>query len=119
MRRNWQAAVRPQRRTDGTILGIRRARESFGAVPSSVGGEKRPAFLSYQPPVLFDTDRIFIESYDTAAKMAQNVSPWLTEQFNRTLAQEQAEMERNRPMPPNSDTGTGAAKPRMIFHPRL
>ena len=50
------------------------------------------AFVSFvYLPVLAKTDRGFKKDYDAAAKMAQDVAPWLTEQFNRTLAQEQAE----------------------------
>jgi len=74
------------------------------------------AFVAFvYSPVLFDADRTFIKIYDAAAKMARDVSPWLREQFNRTLAQEQAEMERNRPMPPIGKTD----KATMISDRRL
>ena len=42
-------------------------------------------------PVLAKTDPGVMESYRVTAKMAQEVAPWLAEQFNRVLAQEQAE----------------------------
>ena len=44
-------------------------------------------------PVLAKADPEFKEDYDAAAKMAQEVAPWLAEQFSRTLAQEKAEMQ--------------------------
>ena len=44
-------------------------------------------------PVLAKTDPDFKGDYDAAAKLAQVVAPWLTEQFNRVLAQEQAEFQ--------------------------
>ncbi len=51
------------------------------------------AFMSFvYLPVLAKADPDFKEDYDAAAKMAQEVAPWLAEQFNRTLVQEQAEM---------------------------
>ena len=51
------------------------------------------AFMSFvYLPVLAKADPDFKEDYDAAAKMAQKVAPWLAEQFNRTLVQEQAEM---------------------------
>jgi hypothetical protein len=50
------------------------------------------AFISFiHLPLLAKTDPEFMKDYDVAAKMAQEVAPWLVEQFNRTLAQEQAE----------------------------
>lgn len=50
------------------------------------------AFVSFAYlPVLAKSDPSFKDSYDAAAKMAQDVAPWLVEQFNRVLAQEQAE----------------------------
>jgi hypothetical protein len=72
------------------------------------------AFVAFVYSPVFDADRTFMKIYDAAAKMARDVSPWLREQFNRTLAQEQAEIERNRPMPPIGDT----ARATMIFDPR-
>ncbi len=41
--------------------------------------------------VLAKSDPDFKAQYDAAAKMAHEVAPWLGEQFNRVLAQEQAE----------------------------
>jgi acyl-homoserine lactone acylase PvdQ len=62
------------------------------------------AFVSFAYlPVLYEADPKWKKGYDAAVKMARAVSPWLVEQFSRTLAQEQAEMERNQPMPPNGD----------------
>ncbi len=46
-------------------------------------------------PVLAKTDPNILEEHATAAKTAKEVAPWLVEQFNRTLAQEQAEMRGN------------------------
>ena len=43
-------------------------------------------------PVLARADPDLLEMHAAAAKMAREVAPWLAEQFNRTLAQEQAEM---------------------------
>jgi hypothetical protein len=42
--------------------------------------------------ILAERDPGFKEDYDAAAKMARKLAPWLTEQFNRVLAQEQAEL---------------------------
>ena len=63
------------------------------------------AFISFvYLPVLARADPDFKDDYDAAAKMAQDVAPWLTEQFNRTLTQEQEEIllsyeSRNSPFP--------------------
>ena len=52
------------------------------------------AFISFiHLPVLAKTDPSFKKDYDAAAKMAQEVAPWLVEQYNRVLAQEQAEFQ--------------------------
>ena len=51
------------------------------------------AFISFvYLELLVKTDPDFKKDYDAAAKMAQDVAPWLTEQFNRVLVQEQAEL---------------------------
>jgi hypothetical protein len=47
--------------------------------------------------VLRGANPTFGKDYDEAAKVAQQVAPWLSEQFNRTLAQEQAEMQGEAP----------------------
>ncbi|MCH8287280.1 hypothetical protein IIB79_12285 [candidate division KSB1 bacterium] len=41
--------------------------------------------------MLAKTDPGIMESYHVAAKKAQEVAPWLAEQLNRALAQQQAE----------------------------
>jgi hypothetical protein len=50
---------------------------------------------------LYEADANFKSGYDAAVKMAREVSPWLVEQFNRTLAQERNHMDRNEPVPPS------------------
>jgi hypothetical protein len=56
------------------------------------------AFVSFvYLPTLGDTDPDLTKTYDAAASTAARVAPWLTEQFNRVLAQEQAEMRRTTP----------------------
>jgi hypothetical protein len=47
-------------------------------------------------PVLGEVKPNFKESYDAAAKAANEVASYLSEQFNRTLAQEKAELIRDR-----------------------
>jgi hypothetical protein len=60
------------------------------------------AFVTFvYMPMLHQADVNFRRGYLAAAKMAREVAPWLTEQFNRTLAQEQDHMERNQPVLPN------------------
>lgn len=55
------------------------------------------AFISYvYLELLAKTDPDFKMDYDAAAKMAQEVAPWLTEQFNHVLVQEQAELKGNK-----------------------
>ena len=51
------------------------------------------AFVSFvYLDVLAKAEPDFKKDYDAAAKLAQDVAPWLAEQFNRVLAQEQAEL---------------------------
>jgi hypothetical protein len=47
-------------------------------------------------PVLREVKPNFKSSYDAAAKMANEVSSYLAEQFNCTLTQEKAELNRDR-----------------------
>ncbi len=52
------------------------------------------AFIGFvYAPLLVNADPGFKNDYDAAARMAQEVTPWLVEQFNRTLAQEQEEFQ--------------------------
>lgn len=53
------------------------------------------AFITFvYLPVLGRVNPDFKRTYDAAATSAREVVPWLVEQFNRTLAQEQAAMDR-------------------------
>lgn len=50
------------------------------------------AFVSFiYLDVLASADPNFKTQYDRAAKMAEDVAPWLVEQFNRVLSEEQAD----------------------------
>ncbi len=58
------------------------------------------AFVAFvYMPLLAEADQNLIESYDTAAKKAASVSPWLVQQFNHVLAQEQAERRHSPSLP--------------------
>ena len=61
--------------------------------------------------MLAKADPEFKEDYDAAAKMAQEVAPWLAEQFGRTLAQEKAEMQGMKRQNRESATSTRSTIP--------
>jgi hypothetical protein len=70
-------------------------------------------------PVLGEVKPNFKESYDAAAKAANEVASYLSQQFNRTLAQEKAELIRDRRRAAEqSNGGPGVSDPSKPGAPR-